>query len=60
MFVLSMLRFQNKIPVDTIDVDVFQGQHKDPKFVAMNPHRDVPILVDRETTIFGGFVFLKC
>ena len=40
------------------DVNVFHGEHREPKFVAMNPHEEVPILVDGKTTIFGGFVLL--
>ena len=40
------------------DVNVFHGEHREPKFIAMNPHEEVPILADGKTTIFGGFVLL--
>ena len=47
---------QHKIPCELADVNVFMGEHREPKFVAMNPHEEVPILTDGSTTVFGGFV----
>ena len=48
--------FQHNIPCEITDVKVFNGEHREPKFVAMNPHEEVPILADGSTTVFGGFV----
>ena len=49
---------QHKIPFELADVDVFHGEHRHANFVEMNPHEELPILVDGTTTVFGGFVFL--
>lgn len=47
---------QHNIPCELTDVNVFNGEHREPKFVEMNPHEEVPILADGSTTVFGGFV----
>jgi len=54
IFVFTFI--QHNIPCQLTDVDVFNGEHREPKFVAMNPHEEVPILADGSTTVFGGFV----
>lgn len=50
---------QHKIPCELTDVNVFNGEHREPKFVAMNPHEEVPILTDGSTTVFGGIAILR-
>lgn len=50
---------QHKIPCEITDVNVFHGEHREPKFIAMNPHEEVPILADGKTTIFGGLPILR-
>lgn len=50
---------QHKIPCELADVNVFMGEHREPKFVAMNPHEEVPILTDGSTTVFGGIAILR-
>ena len=54
LFVFTFI--QHNIPCELADVNVFNGEHREPKFVAMNPHEEVPILADGSTTVFGGFV----
>ena len=54
LFVFTFV--QHNIPCELTDVNVFNGEHREPKFVAMNPHEEVPILADGSTTVFGGFV----
>lgn len=58
LFVFAFI--QHNIPCELTDVNVFNGEHREPKFVAMNPHEEVPILADGSTTIFGGFVSYYC
>lgn len=50
---------QHKIPCEFTDVDVFHGEHREPKYIAMNPHEEVPILADGKTTVFGGLAILR-
>ena len=54
LFVFAFI--QHNIPCELTDVNVFNGEHREPKFVAMNPHEEVPILADGSTTVFGRFV----
>ena len=35
-----------KIPLDLVSVDFMAGEHKTPKYLAMNPLGQVPILQD--------------
>lgn len=58
LFVFTLI--QHNIPCELTDVNVFNGEHHEPKFVAMNPHEEVPILADGSTTVFGGFVSNFC
>ena len=51
---------QHNIPCELTDVNVFNEEHREPKFVAMNPHEEVPILADSTMTVFGGFVSNYC
>ncbi|EDO29852.1 predicted protein [Nematostella vectensis] len=50
---------QNDLPVELIDVDIFEGEHKNSKFMAMNPHQEVPVLVDGKTIIYEGIAILR-
>lgn len=50
--------FQNNLPVELLDVDVFEGEHKQPSFTALNPHQEVPVLVDGKTNVFEGYVLI--
>jgi glutathione S-transferase len=34
-----------------VEVDLMQGEHKSPEYLAMNPFGQVPLLVDGETTL---------
>lgn len=58
LFVFTFI--QRNIPCELTDVNIFNGEHRKPKFVAMNPHEEVPILADGSTTVFGGFVSYYC
>lgn len=54
--VIVFMFIQHNIPCELSDVNVFNGEHREAKFVAMNPHEEVPTLADGSTTVFGGFV----
>lgn len=57
--VVWLYALQHNIPCELTDVNVFNGEHREPKFVAMNPHEEVPILADGSTTVFGGLAILR-
>ena len=40
-----------KIPIDLVSVDFMAGEHKTPKYLAMNPLGEVPILQDGDVTL---------
>ncbi|XP_031561985.1 glutathione S-transferase theta-1-like [Actinia tenebrosa] len=50
---------QNKLPVEISDVDVLEGEHKSDNFTALNPHHEVPVLVDGKTVVFEGIAILR-
>eukprot|EP00112_Aurelia_sp_Birch-Aquarium-sp1_P012382 Seg2604.4 transcript_id=Seg2604.4/GoldUCD/mRNA.D3Y31 product="Glutathione S-transferase 1 isoform D" protein_id=Seg2604.4/GoldUCD/D3Y31 len=50
---------RNKIKIDLIEVDLFAGEHKSPAFLKLNPHGEVPVLVDGETSVFEACAILR-
>ncbi|KXJ08586.1 uncharacterized protein LOC110248574 [Exaiptasia diaphana] len=56
--VVWMYLLQNNLPVELVDVDVFEGEHKQPSFTSLNPHQEVPVLVDGKTSVFEGIAIL--
>lgn len=46
------------LPVDLIEVDLVQGEHKSAEFLKLNPLGQVPVLVDGETVIWDSNAIL--
>lgn len=40
--------------MEIVDVDVLEGEHRGDSFTALNPHQEVPVLVDDKTVVFEG------
>ena len=38
---------------------VLSGEHRSPEFLKLNPHGDVPVLVDGETSVFEACAILR-
>lgn len=47
-----------KIDYEEIVVDLLNGEHKKPEFLAMNPRGQVPVLVDGDATIYDSQAIL--
>jgi glutathione S-transferase len=47
------------LPVDIRDVDIMQGEHLEPAFVALNPNRLVPVLVDDDFVLTESSAILR-
>eukprot|EP00795_Rhopilema_esculentum_P007233 gene7233-12916_t len=50
---------RNKLQVEIIEVDLFAGEHKTDEFLQLNPHGEVPVLVDGETSVFEACAILR-
>lgn len=46
------------IEYETIEVNLFRGEHRRPEFAAINPHRKVPVLEDDGERIFESNAIL--
>lgn len=47
-----------KIPIDLISVDFMAGEHKTPKYLAMNPLGQLPVLQDGDLTLWDSQAIL--
>lgn len=46
------------VQYERINVDVFKGEQNDPKFVALNPNKKIPVLVDEDFIIWESNALL--
>jgi len=56
---ITLLAYNNKIDLDFIDVDLFQGQHLSEDYATINPNQTVPCLVDGNITIWQSNSILR-
>ena len=47
-----------RLPLEHVRVNLGQGEHKTPAFLAMNPNGKVPVLVDGDTTLWESNAIL--
>eukprot|EP00794_Sanderia_malayensis_P015216 gene15216-16787_t len=50
---------RNNVRVDMKEVDLFAGEHRSSEFLKLNPHGEVPVLVDGNTSIFEPCAILR-
>src|ERR1700744_1547536 len=56
---IRLLMAEYDLPVEEETVDLMTGEHHGEKYVALNPNRQVPTLVDGDLTLTEGSAVLK-
>lgn len=45
--------FEKEIEFETVDIDLFKGEHKQPDFLKLQPFGEVPLIQDGDFTLYG-------
>ena len=46
------------VEYERINIDIFKGEHNDPKFAALNPNKKIPVLVDEDFVMWESNALL--